>query len=56
MFENWFWCCGGFDSTYQIMVGRSESPTGPFLDASGVNLKDMDANSTGTLVLGTGGG
>ncbi|GAB4003625.1 arabinan endo-1,5-alpha-L-arabinosidase [Glycomyces albus] len=40
-------CCAGADSTYAIAVGRSKSPTGPFLDADGVDLRD----GGGTVVL-----
>ena len=38
LFTNWGGCCSGVDSTYNIRVGRSTSPTGPFLDSSGVNM------------------
>ena len=38
LFVNWGTCCAGIDSTYQIRVGRSLSPTGPFRDRQGVNL------------------
>jgi autotransporter-associated beta strand protein/T5SS/PEP-CTERM-associated repeat protein len=34
----WGTCCSGINSTYQIMMGRSTSPTGPFLDRNGVNM------------------
>lgn len=47
LFVNWGHCCSGLDSTYQIMVGRSKSPTGPFLDKSG---KDM-VDEGGSLVI-----
>ncbi|WP_271189603.1 family 43 glycosylhydrolase, partial [Dactylosporangium matsuzakiense] len=40
-------CCKGASSTYRVMVGRSTSPTGPFLDRSG---KDMNSGG-GTQVL-----
>ncbi|GAB3635923.1 hypothetical protein GCM10027422_15130 [Hymenobacter arcticus] len=39
-------CCQGSNSTYYILVGRSTSPTGPFLDKTGANL-----NSNGGTVL-----
>ncbi|MGI5289002.1 family 43 glycosylhydrolase [Nonomuraea polychroma] len=31
-------CCRGADSTYRIMVGRSASATGPYVDRNGVAL------------------
>ncbi|WP_100444470.1 family 43 glycosylhydrolase [Glycomyces xiaoerkulensis] len=40
-------CCEGADSTYSIAVGRSTSPTGPFLDRDGVDMAD----GGGTVVL-----
>ena len=30
LFVNWGRCCRGKDSTYEIRVGRSDKPTGPF--------------------------
>ncbi|WP_307815401.1 arabinan endo-1,5-alpha-L-arabinosidase [Streptomyces sp. 7-21] len=33
-------CCAGADSTYRIMVGRSTSVTGPYLDRAGVDMND----------------
>lgn len=47
MFVNWGGCCSGASSTYNIRVGRSTSPTGPFLDRDGVNL----LSGAGTLFL-----
>lgn len=51
MFINRGSCCNGLNSTYNIRVGRSASPTGPFLDQSGVDLN----NNGGTLVLSSSG-
>lgn len=44
-------CCKGVDSTYEIVVGRSEDVTGPYRDADGGELLD----DGGTVVL-TGAG
>jgi len=41
-------CCRGMDSTYKIMVGRSRSVTGPYLDRTGKPMLE----GGGTLVLG----
>ena len=43
-------CCRGLDSTYKIVVGRSESVTGPYLDKDG---KDM-MEGGGTLLVTAG--
>ncbi|MBL7255917.1 arabinan endo-1,5-alpha-L-arabinosidase [Paractinoplanes lichenicola] len=40
-------CCQGAASTYRIMVGRSTSPNGPFVDRNGTRL----ASGGGTQVL-----
>ena len=51
LFVNWGACCAGVNSTYNIRVGRSASPTGPFLDAAGVDM----VNGGGTLFLDSEG-
>jgi arabinan endo-1,5-alpha-L-arabinosidase len=51
LFVDWGVCCAGVNSTYNLRVGRSTNVTGPFLDASGVNM----VNGGGTLFLGTEG-
>jgi len=48
---NWGRCCQGVASTYNIRVGRSREPTGPFLDREGVDLRE----GGGTLLLGSEG-
>jgi arabinan endo-1,5-alpha-L-arabinosidase len=40
LFVNWGRCCAGRRSTYNIRVGRSRSPTGPYLDRDGVALSE----------------
>jgi arabinan endo-1,5-alpha-L-arabinosidase len=35
LFTSWDLCCRGTSSTYRIMVGRSRSITGPYLDRAG---------------------
>jgi arabinan endo-1,5-alpha-L-arabinosidase len=44
-------CCNGASSTYYIQVGRSTSPTGPYLDKNGVSM----LNNGGTTILATQG-
>ncbi|WP_367765818.1 arabinan endo-1,5-alpha-L-arabinosidase [Arthrobacter sp. HS15c] len=45
-------CCQGLESTYNIAVGRSDSISGPYLDAEGKELLD----GGGTPLLATDGG
>lgn len=45
-------CCRGADSTYRIMVGRSTSVTGPYLDRNGTPMM----SGGGTQVLAGHGG
>ncbi|WBL24159.1 arabinan endo-1,5-alpha-L-arabinosidase [Zunongwangia sp. HGR-M22] len=47
LFISWDLCCRGEDSTYKVVVGRSKSVKGPYLDQSGKSL----ANGGGTLVV-----
>ncbi len=47
LFLSWDLCCRGEDSTYKVVVGRSKSVTGPYLDAEGKDL----AKGGGTLVI-----
>jgi arabinan endo-1,5-alpha-L-arabinosidase len=51
LFVNRGYCCRGTSSTYKIVVGRSSSVNGPFVDKNGVSL----VNNGGTLVLGSSG-
>ncbi len=38
----WDWCCrgNGNDNTYKIIIGRSKTIDGPYLDKNGVDLND----------------
>ncbi|MET3772953.1 arabinan endo-1,5-alpha-L-arabinosidase [Arthrobacter nitrophenolicus] len=45
-------CCQGLESTYNIAVGRSDSITGPYVDAEGKDLLD----GGGTPLLASDGG
>ncbi|MHC4116443.1 MAG: arabinan endo-1,5-alpha-L-arabinosidase [Planctomycetota bacterium] len=51
LFVNWGTCCHGVDSTYEIRVGRSANPYGPYLDKDGRDMRD----GGGTLFLATEG-
>jgi len=51
LFANWGFCCRGVNSTYNVRVGRSDNPSGPYIDASGVDM----IKAGGTLLIGTDG-
>lgn len=36
-------CCEGMNSTYKVVVGRSENIDGPYLNKSGVDMNNYDA-------------
>ena len=47
LFASIDYCCKGENSTYKMIVGRSKSVKGPYLDQKGVNM----ANGGGDLLL-----
>ncbi|MCY1719470.1 arabinan endo-1,5-alpha-L-arabinosidase [Prolixibacteraceae bacterium Z1-6] len=47
LFVSFDYCCRGPESTYKIMVGRSKTIQGPYMDKAGKSL----ANGGGSLVL-----
>jgi arabinan endo-1,5-alpha-L-arabinosidase len=51
LFVSFDYCCQGTSSTYRVMVGRSTSVTGPYVDRNGVSL----ANGGGTEILASHG-
>lgn len=44
-------CCNGAESTYKVMVGRSRTVEGPYVDKAGVAMRD----GGGTLLLESAG-
>ncbi len=51
LFVSFDLCCRGASSTYRIMVGRSSSPNGPFVDKSG---KTMSSGGGSEILAGHG--
>lgn len=49
MFGAWGSCCEGLNSTYRVVVGRSKSLFGPYLDKSGGRMLD---NRHETILVG----
>lgn len=47
LFASWDYCCRGEKSDYKVVVGRSHSVTGPYLDKNGIDM----ARNGGTLVV-----
>jgi arabinan endo-1,5-alpha-L-arabinosidase len=51
LFYNKGGCCAGINSSYYVVMGRSKSPTGPFYDKQGRNLRALGVKSGGTVVF-----
>lgn len=49
LFVSWGLCCKKAESTYHVVMGRSKSVTGPYLDKDG---KDMDLGGGSLLIKG----
>lgn len=47
LFVSWDYCCRGENSTYKVVVGRSNQITGPYLDKEGTSM----AEGGGSLVI-----
>lgn len=55
LFVNRARCCSGSASTYYVVVGRSRSPAGPFIDKNGLNLRGSGNDAGGTTVMVSSG-
>jgi arabinan endo-1,5-alpha-L-arabinosidase len=55
LFANRASCCNGFLSTYFIVTGRSTSPTGPFRDKNGIDLRGNNTITAGSPVMVSSG-
>lgn len=51
LFYNKGGCCAGVNSTYYVVVGRSVSPTGPYFDKNGKNLRTIQSTKSGGTVI-----
>lgn len=51
LFYNKGGCCAGIASTYYVVMGRSRSPKGPFLDKTKKKMRIVGAKSGGTIVF-----
>ncbi|GAA0194785.1 hypothetical protein GCM10009122_58560 [Fulvivirga kasyanovii] len=51
LFYNKGGCCSGIASSYYIVMGRSTSPQGPFVDKSGKQMRLENEASGGTIVF-----
>jgi arabinan endo-1,5-alpha-L-arabinosidase len=51
LFYNKGGCCAGIASSYYVVMGRSTSPTGPFIDKENKLLYRQNAVSGGTVVF-----
>ena len=49
LFVSWDKCCDGCNSTYKIVVGRSDNIKGPYVDKDGIDMLDG-----GGVILDTG--
>ncbi len=49
LFASWGLCCKGANSTYHLVVGRSQNVTGPYIDRAG---KDMNDGGGSLLIKG----
>ncbi|WP_298458906.1 family 43 glycosylhydrolase [uncultured Cellulomonas sp.] len=49
LIASWDRCCAGAASTYKVVVGRSTSVTGPYVDQNGVRMDE----GGGTVILDT---
>ena len=47
LFASWDYCCRGENSTYKVVVGRSDKVQGPYLDKTGKSMHD----GGGSLVI-----
>jgi arabinan endo-1,5-alpha-L-arabinosidase len=42
---DWWWCCRGANSTYNVVVGRASRVTGPYSDRAGKPMMEGGGTS-----------
>jgi arabinan endo-1,5-alpha-L-arabinosidase len=58
LFVSYGYCCKALGSTYEILVGRSQSITGPFIDPNGTTMTNgggMELQGSTDGMIGPGG-
>lgn len=40
LFVSWDYCCMGSKSTYRVVVGRSKTVDGPYVDRNGTDMRE----------------
>ncbi|ELY97678.1 family 43 glycosylhydrolase [Natrialba aegyptia] len=51
LFYSTGYCCEGYDSTYEIEVGRSANALGPYTNQNGTDLRNLNDHNSGVAIV-----